>query len=77
MTKQATLIPIDPNVATPLNPVISETQETYPVSVEAANGYLDFAREELGITDPEILADVFIRLADSVQPLVSCILILE
>ena len=70
MTKQATLSPIDPSIATPLNPIIPDTKEPYPVSVEAVNGYLDFAREELKIDDQEILANIFMKLTDSVQPLV-------
>lgn len=70
MTKQATLSPIDPSIVTSLNPILPDTNERYPVSVEAVNGYLDFAREELGIDSQEILANIFMKLTDSVQPLV-------
>lgn len=47
MTKQATLGPIDPSVNGPLNPLIpgNPPHVRAPVSVEAINGYLDFARE--------------------------------
>ena len=70
MTKQATLSPIDPSITTPLNPIIPTTHELFPVSVEAVNGYLDYAREELKISDSEVLAKIFMKLTDSVQPLV-------
>ena len=40
MTKQATLSPIDPSLNTSLNPKINEVA-TYPVSVEAVNGYIE------------------------------------
>ncbi|MEE3419407.1 MAG: ATP-dependent Clp protease proteolytic subunit [Methanosphaera sp.] len=61
MTKQATLSPIDPSITTPLNPIIPNTNESYPVSVEAVNGYLDYAREELEINDSEVLAKIFMK----------------
>lgn len=70
MTKQATLSPIDPSITTPLNPMNPNTKELSPVSVEAVNGYLDYAREELQICDSEVLAQIFMKLTDSVQPLV-------
>lgn len=70
MTKQATLSPIDPSVSTPLNPMIPITNEPYPVSVEAVNGFLDYAKEELKIDNQDILANIYLKLADLVQPLV-------
>jgi hypothetical protein len=72
MTKQATLGPIDPSVNGPLNPQIpgAPPQVRAPVSVEAINGYLDFAREGAGLTDPAQLKDIFQRLSEHVHPLV-------
>lgn len=70
MTKQATLGPIDPSLNTPLNPAIPKVEATYPVSVEAVKGYLEFAREELGITDDSALASIMLKLSDNVHPLV-------
>lgn len=72
MTKQATLGPIDPSLNTPLNPPIPGAfpQNTYPVSVEAVKGYIEFAKEELGIKDDNALANIMIKLSESVHPLV-------
>ncbi len=68
MTKQATLGPIDPSLKTPLNPKIDGS--IYPVSVEAVKGYLEFARDELSISDDASLAAIFEKLTDFVHPLV-------
>lgn len=70
MTKQATLSPIDPSIHTPLNPKSQDGRTNVPVSVEAVKGYLEFAKEELGIKDDKALAEVFIKLTDYVHPLV-------
>ena len=70
MTKQATLSPIDPSVNTPLNPTVPGTGEQYPVSVEAVKGYLEFARNELKIEDDDALAKIYIKLSESIHPLV-------
>jgi hypothetical protein len=72
MTKQATLGPIDPSVNGPLNPAIpgAPPQVRAPVSVEAINGYLDFARTGAGLKEPEQLKDIFQRLSEHVHPLV-------
>lgn len=70
MTKQATLGPIDPSLNTPINPAIPKVEATYPVSVEAVTGYLEFAREELGITDDAALASIMLKLSENVHPLV-------
>lgn len=69
MTKQATLGPIDPSLNTPLNPKCPDGG-IYPVSVEAVRGYLDFAKEELGIEDTASLTSIFEKLSDFVHPLV-------
>lgn len=72
MTKQATLGPIDPSVNTPMNPQIQNAgpDAKMPVSVEALNSYLDVAKNELGIKDDLALANVLIKLSESVHPLV-------
>ena len=70
MTKQATLSPIDPSITTPMNPIIPDTGKTYPISVEAVKGYLDFAKDQLLATSPEILTQIYLKLSDSVSPIV-------
>ncbi len=72
MTKQATLGPIDPSVNGPLNPEIpgAPPQVRFPVSVEAINGYLDFAKQGAGLTDTAQLKETFLRLSERVHPLV-------
>lgn len=72
MTKQATLGPIDPSINTPLNPAIpgAPPSATIPVSVEAINGYLALARDELKIRSKQELSTILIKLTDKVHPLV-------
>ncbi|QPD05851.1 MAG: Serine dehydrogenase proteinase [Candidatus Nitrospira kreftii] len=72
MTRQATLGPIDPSVNGPLNPEIpgAPPQQRTPVSVEAINGYLAFAKEEIGLNSSEAKLAVLRSLADRVHPLV-------
>ena len=69
MTKQATLGPIDPSLHTALNPQ-TPANSPYPVSVEAVKGYLEFAKDELGITDQSSMASIYNKLTDFVHPLV-------
>lgn len=69
MTKQATLGPIDPSLHTALNPR-AQDGSFFPVSVEAVKGYLEFAKNELSITDNVALANIFEKLSDFVHPLV-------
>lgn len=72
MTKQAALGPIDPSVNNPLNPqtVIGNQQMRVPVSVESVLGFLDAARQELGLTTEGSLAGVLMNLSSQVHPLV-------
>lgn len=72
MTKQAALGPIDPSINTALNPQIpgANIQAKFPVSVEAVEGYLELAKEELKITDDKSLATIYNKLSESVHPLV-------
>jgi hypothetical protein len=72
MTKQATLSPIDPNFNSPLNPAIpgGPPGNTHPVSVEAINGYLELAREELKGRDSKNITIMLRTLAENVHPIV-------
>jgi hypothetical protein len=72
MTKQATLGPIDPSVNGPLNPTIAGAPPNAkaPVSVEAINGFVAFAREQVGVSQSSDLASVLVTLANHVHPLV-------
>lgn len=72
MTKQATLGPIDPSVNNALNPQVpgAGVNAKVPVSVEAVNGFLELAKDELGIKDEASLSLIFNKLADMVHPLV-------
>ena len=68
MTKQATLGPIDPSIHTALNP--KADGKICSVSVEAVKGYLEFAQNELGITESKELSTIYEKLTDFVHPLV-------
>ncbi|AWW06119.1 MAG: serine dehydrogenase proteinase [Caudoviricetes sp.] len=72
MTKQATLGPIDPSLNSPLNPIIPNiTPPTrLPVSVESVKGYFDMLKQEVGAKDNESLSDAYIKLTETVNPLV-------
>ena len=72
MTKQAVLGPIDPSINTPLNPPIpgAPPNITLPISVEAINGFISLAREELKIKGNRELSTVLNHLADKVHPIV-------
>lgn len=72
MTKQATLGPIDPSVNTPLNPQVpgAPPNARIPVSVEAINGFIELAREELKINSGADLTAVLSNLTANVHPLV-------
>lgn len=71
MTKQATLGPIDPSLSGPLSPQVpGQPNQRVPVSVEAVQGYIDLAREEMGIEDGAALASILHLLSQQVHPLV-------
>lgn len=71
MTKQATLGPIDPSVNGPLNPQVpgGNPNAKVPVSVEFVNSYFEMAKNELGITDQQSLANILINLSNQIHPL--------
>lgn len=70
MTKQATLSPIDPSVNTPLNPVVPNSTQRLPVSVEDVAGFIGMARQEGGLKSGRDIAQVFMKLAEAVNPIV-------
>lgn len=72
MTKQAALGPIDPSVNNPLNPqaTLQGQSKQVPVSVENVRGYLDAAREELGIRGEQSIVSVLLNLTNHIHPLV-------
>ncbi len=72
MTKQATLGPIDPSLNTPLNPQIPglPPTTTIPVSVEAINGFIALAREELNIRGKNEFTSILNKLTERIHPLV-------
>lgn len=71
MTKQATLGPIDPSTNGLMNPQININGQIIriPVSVEHVNGYIDMAKEDLGIKDCQELKEVYLKLTDHIHPL--------
>jgi hypothetical protein len=72
MTKQAALGPIDPSVNNPLNPQISVGGQVarIPVSVENVLGYINAAKDELGIKSEQALTNILLGLSNQVHPLV-------
>ena len=72
MTKQAAIGAIDPSVNGPLNPQVTLGNQTQNinVSVESVRGYLDMARDELGIKGEDSLKSVLLNLTTHVHPLV-------
>lgn len=72
MTRQATLGPIDPSVNGPLNPEIpgAPPQQRAPVSVEAINGFIEFAKNEAGLSTDEARLGILRALTERAHPLV-------
>jgi hypothetical protein len=72
MTKQATLGPIDPSLNGPLNPQIpgAAPDSRASVSVEAVRGYIEMAKQDLGIKGSRDMAEVLNNLSSKVHPLV-------
>jgi hypothetical protein len=71
MTKQGTLGPIDPSTNGLTNPQVTLNGQsiTVPVSVEHVNGYLDMAKEDLGVKNGTELKDIYLKLTDHIHPL--------
>jgi hypothetical protein len=72
MTKQAALGPIDPSLTHPLGPEVQNGNQLarIPVSVEAVRGFMDAAKNDLGITDANVLGTILTELSNKVHPLV-------
>jgi len=71
MTKQGTLGPIDPSTNGLMNPQVNFNGQNIrvPVSVEHVNGFIDMAKNDLGIIDQEDLKDIYLKLTDNIHPL--------
>ena len=71
MTKQGTLGPIDPSTNGLMNPQVNIKGQNIrvPVSVEHVNGYLEMAKQDFGIKEPEQLSNVYLKLTDKIHPL--------
>jgi len=69
----AELSPIDPSIGTPFNPSQVEgpnaPKHPIPISVEDVNGFINLARERMGITEQEHLVRVYEGLAHHLHPL--------
>ena len=71
MTRQSTLGPIDPSLNNPLCPTtnINGKSVQLPTSVESVKGYFDLAKNELGIKTETELIKPFIKISESLHPL--------
>lgn len=74
MSRVAQLTPVDPTVTSPYNPTVPNPQpgaapHVLPVNVEDVIGYIDLAKEEVGLKGESALATVFQDLASKVHPL--------
>ncbi len=73
MSEMGQLSPIDPSVQHPLSPKITlpnQLVQDVPVNVEDVDGFLSFARNELGLGGEESMQKVLDALASNVNPLV-------
>ena len=71
MTKQGTLGPIDPSTNGLLNPQTIHNGQNIkvPVSVEHVNGYIEMAKNDMGINQSSDLKDIYLKLSDMIHPL--------
>ena len=71
LTHQSTLGPIDPSVNSPLGTRvnINGQQITLPTSVESVKGYFNLAKKELGIRNSRDLIQAFLKMSDTINPL--------
>jgi hypothetical protein len=73
MTRQATLGPIDPSVDTPLNPIaegaVPNQRTRVRLSVEGLDGFVRFAKEEVGMKQGQFLGPIITKLMDQVHAL--------
>ncbi len=71
LTHQSTLGPIDPSIISPLgNKVnINGLDMNIPTSVESVKAYFNLAKHELGINKSKDLIKAFLKLSDTLNPL--------
>lgn len=71
MTKQGTLGPIDPSTNGLMNPQTVHNGQNIkvPVSVEHVNGYIEMAKNDMGINNAVELKDIYLKLSDYIHPL--------
>ena len=74
MTPMGQLSPIDPSVEHPLGPIVQIPGQARagiaPVSVEDVNGFINLARNEIGLKEEASSRRIFELLADKIHPLV-------
>lgn len=65
------LSPIDPSVSTPFNPPHPDNpnEPKTEISVEDVTGFINLAKDRVGITDQDNLVRIFEKLADRIHPL--------
>lgn len=71
MMPNAFLGPVDPSTNNNFNPQINNAQgkqENAPLSVEAVKGFIRFAKEELKITDQNVLGNIYLKLSECIHP---------
>ncbi len=71
LTHQSTLGPIDPSLNSPLGikVKINGLEMSLPTSVESVKGYFNLAKKELGITSSKDLIHAFLKLSETLNPL--------
>ena len=71
--RHAFLSPVDPSVASPYNPLApvptGAAPQFLPVSVEDVSGFLDLAKDELGLSDQASTIEILKLLSEKVHPL--------
>lgn len=71
LTHQSTLGPIDPSLNSPLGIKVNINGQTItlPTSVESVKGYFNLAKKELHIKNSRDLINAFIKLSETLNPL--------
>ena len=71
LTHQSTLGPIDPSLNSPLGTKvkINGQEISLPTSVESVKGYFNLAKRELGIRASKDLIQAFLKLSETLNPL--------
>jgi len=73
MSEMGQLSPIDPSVQHPLSPKITlpnQLVQDVPVNVEDVDGFLSFAKNELGLSGQESMQKVLDALSSNINPVV-------